>query len=45
MKGRQGICGIVGTQGDVVRCVGDGGCRQNGEKPVKTVHQRTDGGE
>ncbi len=45
MKGRQGVRGIVGLTVWFVRCVAHGGRRLNGEKSVKTVHQRTDGGE
>ncbi len=45
MKGRQGVRGIVGLTVRFVRCVAHGGRRLNGEKSVKTVHQRTDGGE
>ena len=44
MKGRQGVRGIVGLTVWFVRCVAHEG-RRNGEKSVKTVHQRTDGGE
>lgn len=48
MKGRQGIRGTVGLTVQFVRCVrcvAHGGRRLNGEKSLKTVHQRTDGGE
>lgn len=45
MNGRQGVRGIVGLTVRLVRCVAHGGRRLNGEKSLKTVHQRTDGGE
>lgn len=45
MKGRQGVRAIVGLTVRLVRCVAHGGRRLNGEKSLKTVHQRTDGGE
>ena len=43
MKGRQGIGGIVGTRFVVRFC--DRCRREDGEKSVKTVRQRTDGGD
>ena len=45
MKGRQGVRSIVGLTVRFVRCVTHGGRRLNGENSLKTVHQRTDGGE